>query len=223
MSEGDTDQVNVNLIPVRLEEIQISPRMYLSSENVNTWKSDFVYILSIVGFVVDLGNFWRFPTTCYNNGGGAFLIPYFFFIIVIGIPLVCLELSLGQVFKTANIHVWDYVCPWIKGIGFTVILINLCIQSYYNTIIAWALHFALASLQTVLPWSPEIFSSTNPNQTYFVSRVLHSEMSAGIHDIGGIQTDLLPLLILVFVAVFASIYKGAHSIGKAVYVTALLP
>jgi hypothetical protein len=36
------------------------------------WDSYTEYILSIIGFVIDLGNVWRFPTVCYANGGGNY-------------------------------------------------------------------------------------------------------------------------------------------------------
>jgi hypothetical protein len=68
----------------------------------DSWSNRVVYLLSIIGFVVDLGrlfiinfniqlsisigNVWRFPTTCYRNGGGAFLIPYFAFLFLVGLP-----------------------------------------------------------------------------------------------------------------------------------------
>lgn len=39
----------------------------------------------------------RFPYLCYRNGGGVFFIPYFIFMFLVGIPLVFLELGVGEI------------------------------------------------------------------------------------------------------------------------------
>lgn len=68
------------------------------------WSNKVEFLLSVIGYVVDLGtsrdidremldvlalgNVWRFPYMCYDNGGGAFLVPYMIFLILIGIPML---------------------------------------------------------------------------------------------------------------------------------------
>ena len=38
-----------------------------------TWNKKIEFLLAVIGFAVDLGNVWRFPYICYQNGGGKYL------------------------------------------------------------------------------------------------------------------------------------------------------
>uniref|UniRef100_A0A915CBZ8 Transporter n=1 Tax=Parascaris univalens TaxID=6257 RepID=A0A915CBZ8_PARUN len=118
-----------------------------------TWTTKVDFLLSVVGFAVDLANVWRFPYLCFKNGGGVFLIPYTLMVLLAGIPLFFMELSLGQYYKKGAITTWGRICPLFKGIGYSVILIAFYTDFFYNVIIAWALHFFFASFTTNLPWA----------------------------------------------------------------------
>lgn len=118
-----------------------------------TWNKKLDFLLSVIGFAVDLANVWRFPYLCYKNGGGCFLIPYTMMLLAAGIPLFYMELALGQFNKTGAITCWGGLCPLFKGIGWAVVLIAFYTDFFYNIIIAWSLHFLFSSFTSELPWS----------------------------------------------------------------------
>jgi NSS family neurotransmitter:Na+ symporter len=63
------------------------------------WTGRWTFILAAVGSAVGLGNFWRFPSLTYKYGGfGNFAIPYLLCLFGMGIPLLLMELGLGQKF-----------------------------------------------------------------------------------------------------------------------------
>ncbi|EZA56881.1 sodium-dependent dopamine transporter isoform X4 [Ooceraea biroi] len=118
-----------------------------------TWSGKLDFLLSVIGFAVDLANVWRFPYLCYKNGGGAFLVPYCIMLVIGGIPLFYMELALGQFNKRGAITCWGRLVPLLKGIGYAVVLIAFYVDFYYNVIIAWSLRYFFASFSTMLPWT----------------------------------------------------------------------
>lgn len=48
---------------------------------------------------------------------GAFLIPYFIALIFEGIPLLHLELALGQCLRKGSINAWHTISPYLGGVG----------------------------------------------------------------------------------------------------------
>ncbi|XP_052122432.1 sodium-dependent dopamine transporter-like [Frankliniella occidentalis] len=116
-----------------------------------TWGRNADFLLSIIGFAVDLANVWRFPYLCYRNGGGAFLVPYTLMLVFGAVPLFYMELILGQFNRQGPISVWR-VCPLFKGVGFCAVMVAFYVSFYYNVIIGWALYFMVASAAAELPW-----------------------------------------------------------------------
>uniref|UniRef100_A0A8C1T3G7 Transporter n=1 Tax=Cyprinus carpio TaxID=7962 RepID=A0A8C1T3G7_CYPCA len=217
-----------------------SGQTHPSGEERETWGKKIDFLLSVIGFAVDLANVWRFPYLCYKNGGGAFLVPYLFFMVIAGMPLFYMELALGQYNREGAAGVWK-ICPIFKGVGFTVILISLYVGFYYNVIIAWALFYLFSSFSGELPWihcnntwnSPNCSDlnstllndtyKTTPALEYFERGVLHLHESSGIDDLGLPRWQLTSCLAVVIVVLYFSLWKGVKTSGKVVWITATMP
>ncbi len=62
------------------------------SPSLPRWTSRLAFYFAAIGSAVGFGNVWRFPSLVYEYGGGAFFIPYVLALLLIGIPLLVLEL-----------------------------------------------------------------------------------------------------------------------------------
>ncbi|CAB3261064.1 unnamed protein product [Arctia plantaginis] len=199
-----------------------------------TWGKKAEFLLAVVGFAVDLGNVWRFPYICYQNGGGAFLIPYCIMLLFGGLPLFFMELALGQYHRCGCLTLWKRICPALKGVGYAICMIDIYMGMYYNTIIGWAVYYLVASISSinsVLPWTscnnewntplcmPVTMLHNNPNAStpakeFFERNVLEQHRSNGLDDMGPIKPSLALCVFGVFVLVYFSLWKGVRSAGK---------
>ena len=48
------------------------------------------------GCAIGCGNVWKFPWMCGQGGGGGFLLLYFIFLIILGLPVMTMEFSVGR-------------------------------------------------------------------------------------------------------------------------------
>ena len=62
----------------------------------NQWTSRLGFLLAAAGAAIGLGNLWKFPYLMGRNGGFPFLIAYLIFIVLLGVPVMMLEMSLGR-------------------------------------------------------------------------------------------------------------------------------
>uniref|UniRef100_A0A336L6B9 Transporter n=2 Tax=Culicoides sonorensis TaxID=179676 RepID=A0A336L6B9_CULSO len=116
------------------------------------WTGRFDFLLSLLGYSVGLGNVWRFPYLCYNNGGGAFLIPFTMMLIIAGVPLMFMELSFGQYAALGPVAIYSRFCPLFRGLGYGMIIVSAIVMLYYNLIIGWTIFYMFASMKSELPW-----------------------------------------------------------------------
>jgi neurotransmitter:Na+ symporter, NSS family len=115
------------------------------------WRSQTGFILATLGAAIGLGNIWRFSFVVGDNGGGAFLLIYFLTILMVGLPLLWVELAVGRSTQheaAAAFSTLGRSNPW-KQTGIPGVLVSFVILTYYAVIAGWALkYFADFLLQT---------------------------------------------------------------------------
>ncbi|KQC10082.1 MAG: hypothetical protein APR54_03305 [Candidatus Cloacimonas sp. SDB] len=176
------------------------------------WTSRKAFILAAIGSAIGLGNIWRFPFKCYENGGGAFLIAYIIAMISAGIPLLIMELSLGHRFKLAAPLSFSKIARKFEWIGWWAVLVGFAIVSYYVVVMAWGLNYSVFSLTHA--WGEN-------TADFFYNNFLG--LTSGPYDLGGIKPVILIALIIGWILVVAAIWKGAKTVSKVVYVTVFVP
>ncbi|XP_038057063.1 sodium- and chloride-dependent glycine transporter 1-like [Patiria miniata] len=216
------------------------------------WTGKLDFILSSMGYAIGLGNVWRFPYLCYSNGGGAFLFPYLIMLLLIGFPMLFLEISFGQFGSLGCISVWR-ISPLFKGIGFGMVLMSAYFCLYYNIIIAYSTYYMFASVLNPLPWVGCNHTDFNTEACFAASQgddlkecpfelvnytanntrpIFASEeyfkhrvlkMTDSLGDMGTIQWEILLCFIFAWLLTFICISRGIKTSGKVVYFTATFP
>lgn len=121
------------------------------NQTSQAWGSRIGLILAMAGNAVGFGNFLRFPVQAIQNGGGAFIIPYLVSFLVLGLPLLFIEWSIGRYGGTRGYHssplmmqsmdkrrLWKYV-------GVFGLFCNIGIASYYCYMESWTLAYIFHS------------------------------------------------------------------------------
>ena len=105
-------------------------------------------IAATVGSAVGLGNVWRFPNEVQENGGAAFLVVYIGCILLLGIPVMLAEFSLGRGTGLDTVGAFKRLTPskpwW--GIGVISLLASYMITCFYMVVAAWTMHYLWGSI-----------------------------------------------------------------------------
>lgn len=87
---------------------------------------------SITNHTYRFGNVWRFPQLAADYGGGAFLIPYIIALFIIGIPILFLEISLGQFHQTGDVGVFGSIHARLRGVGLSSVACAYMLVTYVS-------------------------------------------------------------------------------------------
>lgn len=112
------------------------------------WGSRLGFILAAAGSAVGLGNIWKFPFITGMNGGAAFVLFYLISILLIGLPVMLIEISIGRKTQLNPVGAFKSISP--RGpyflIGVMGVLTAFVILSYYSVIAGWTLSYIVKAV-----------------------------------------------------------------------------
>ncbi|WP_294407297.1 sodium-dependent transporter [uncultured Ruminococcus sp.] len=119
--------------------------MEQTTKNRATFHSRLGFILVSAGCAIGLGNVWKFPYVCGQNGGGAFLVLYLLCLVLLGLPILICEFAIGRGSSRSLSQAFNRLEK--KGSRFhmtkyTSIAGNYLLMMFYTMVTGWMLYYA---------------------------------------------------------------------------------
>ena len=109
-----------------------------------SFKSRIGFLLVSAGCAIGIGNVWKFPFITGEYGGGVFVLFYLIFLLIMGIPVLTMELAVGRGSKKGAVEGYRTLEPkgskwhihgWVCVIGCTMLMM------YYTTVAGWMVNY----------------------------------------------------------------------------------
>ena len=102
------------------------------------------FILLSAGCAIGCGNVWKFPWMCGKYGGGAFVLIYLLCLLVLGLPVMTVEFSLGRASQKSPIGMYQALEP--KGTkchthGYCALAGNVLLMMFYTVVSGWMIYY----------------------------------------------------------------------------------
>ncbi len=102
------------------------------------------FILLSAGCAIGCGNVWKFPWMAGQYGGGSFVLLYVIFLILLGIPVMIMEFSLGRAAQASPVRMYQKLQkPGQKWHihGYFALFGNVCLMAFYTVVAGWILYY----------------------------------------------------------------------------------
>ncbi len=175
------------------------------------------FILVSAGCAIGLGNVWKFPYICGQNGGAAFILVYLLCLIGFGLPILVCEFAIGRKSRKSIVKAFDELEPedtrWHR-FGKFGIAGNYLLMMFYTMVAGWMLAYAyrmirgtLAGVDTVTAKAEFELLTSNPGELVFWT-ILVIAVSFGVCAKGlqnGVEkiTKVMMLLLIGLMVVLA--------------------
>ena len=118
-------------------------------KNREKLRSRLGFILLSAGCAIGVGNIWKFPMLCGENGGAAFVFFYIIFLIILGLPLMTIEFALGRGSQESPMTMLDTLAPGKKVwpiSGWFSLAGNVLLLMFYTTIAGWFIDYFIGMI-----------------------------------------------------------------------------
>ena len=135
------------------------------------------FILLSAGCAIGCGNVWKFPWMTGQYGGGGFVLIYAICLILLGLPVMVMEFSLGRAAQASPVRMYQRLeRPGQKWHihGYFALFGNICLMSFYTVVAGWILYYFYRFLigQTADLGFVSMISDPGVNMTFMVIVVI---------------------------------------------------
>lgn len=177
------------------------------------------FILLSAGCAIGCGNVWKFPWMAGQYGGGGFVLIYVCCLLLLGLPVMVMEFSLGRASQASPVKMYQKLekpgQKWHLH-GYLALFGNVCLMSFYTVVSGWILYYFVQFVKgdsADLGFVPMI---TDPgvNMTYMLIVVVIGFLVLSFNLQGGLERVtkymmVALLLLMVILAINSATMEGA--------------
>lgn len=177
------------------------------------------FIMISAGCAIGCGNVWKFPWMCGQNGGGGFMLIYLICLLILGLPVMTMEFSVGRAARTSPLYMYQKLeKPGHKwGIfGIVSLIGNITLMAFYTVVCGWLIYYFVKFLtgQNQSFGFTQMIQNPSVNVSYLLVTVivafliLSFDLQGGLERITKYMMTSLLILMLVL-AVHSLTFAGA--------------
>lgn len=172
------------------------------------------FILISAGCAIGIGNVWKFPYVAGQSGGGFFVLLYLIFLVIMGIPVLTMEFSMGRSAQKSPVRMYHALTPEKKifrAHGYASLVANILLMMFYTSVSGWMIQYFVYMVSGK-------FNVEVENQGQYVSDVFSNTLSS-------------PWILILFVAIVVAVgflvcsfnmQKGLEKVSKIMMLALLV-
>ena len=195
-------------------------------ENRERLGSRLGFIMLSAGCAIGCGNVWKFPWMCGQNGGGSFMLVYILCLLLLGLPAMIMELSVGRAAQTSPLYMYEKLSGGGKRWripGAICLIGNVSLIAFYSVVTGWIIYYFVKFLtgQNASFGFESMIADPSVNVTYLLVTIIVTFVILSFHLQNGLERItkymMLALIILMLVLAVHSLTLDGAAAGLSFY------